>query len=494
MRSNRWLTVAAILAIVVAACSSSSPTAVPGGSAGASEAPSQEGAAPGASEGITPVPIDGSTAAPGQTEIRWYCCLGGGDAPEQVEVEKQVVEAFNASHPDIHLTFEAVPYAGANDALATEIASGNGPDIVGPVGIGGANAFHGQWLDLAPLIASTNYDLSGFPPDAVDNYKLDDGQVGIPFAIYPSVLFYVPSLFEEAGLNPPPHTYGETYTMPDGSEVDWDYDTITEVAKILTVDGNGKDATDPAFDPTKIVQWGFEPQRDDLRGMGAYFGAGSLAAADGTTAQIPEPWKAAWQHWYDSMWTDHVSMTGPQFESRDLNPEDYPFFTGNVAMSNNFLWSTYGLEGLEGDWDIAAVPSYNGQTTSAFNADTFRILKDTEHPEEAFTVLSYLLGEAAPDLLATYGGMPARTDEQAAFFAGQDETFTQEPDWQVAIDSIQFADNPNFEAFMPAYNETLGLVGAGGKYTTRWGTEPGLDMAAEFEALRAEIQAIWDRQ
>ena len=72
--------------------------------------------------------------------------------------------------------------------------------------------------------------------------------------------------------------------------------------------------------------------------------------------------------------------------------------------------------------------------------------------------------------------MPARTADQAAFFEGQNETFTQKPDWQVAIDSIQFADNPNFESFMPAYNETLGLVGSGGKYTTKWQTDQGLDM------------------
>ena len=197
----------------------------------------------------TPIAIDGSTPAPGQTEIRWYCCLGGGDAPEQVDVEKKVVEEFNASHPNIHLTFEAVPYAGANDALATEIASGNGPDIVGPVGIGGANAFHGQWLDLAPLIAKNNYDLSGFPQDAVNIYKLDEGQVGIPFAIYPSVLFYAKSLFDEAGLAYPPHKYGDKYTMPDGSKVDWNYDTIRQIAKILTVDKNGKDATQDGLRP-----------------------------------------------------------------------------------------------------------------------------------------------------------------------------------------------------------------------------------------------------
>jgi multiple sugar transport system substrate-binding protein len=481
MRAIRVLAAIGALAIVAGACGGNAATTAP---SGASSAPSS--AAPSEPAG---------SAAEGQVEIRWYCCLGGGDAPEQVDVEKKVVEEFNASHPNIKLTFEAVPYAGANDALATEIASGNGPDIVGPVGIGGANAFHGQWLDLAPLIEKTGYDLSGYPPDAVDIYKLDEGQVGIPFAIYPSVLFYSKSLFDEAGLAYPPHKYGDKYTMPDGTQVDWTYDTVRQIAKILTVDKNGKDATQAGFDPSNIVQWGYEPQRDDLRGMGASFGAGQLAGgADGKTAQIPDPWKAAWTDWYTGMWDDHVSMTGPIFSSPDINPEDYPFFTGKIAMSNNFLWSTYGLEGLKGDWDMGIVPSYNGQTTSAFNADTFRILKDTKHPDEAFEVLTYLLGDASGELLAAYGGMPARTSEQDAFFATQDETFTQKPDWQVAIDSIQFADNPNFESYMPAYNETLGLVGSGGKYTTRWQTEQNLDMNAEFEALRAEIQAIWDKQ
>ena len=72
-------------------------------------------------------------------------------------------------------------------------------------------------------------------------------------------------------------------------EGSWDYDTVREIAKILTVDENGNDATEAGFDPEKIVQWGFEPQRDDLRQTGAYFGAGSFMAADGKTAQIPEP-------------------------------------------------------------------------------------------------------------------------------------------------------------------------------------------------------------
>ena len=278
-----------------------------------------------------------------------------------------------------------------------------------------------------------------------------------------------------------------------GTMADWNYDTINKIAKLLTVDKAGKDATQDGFDPANIVQWGFEPQRDDLRGLGAYWGAGSLAAADGKTAQIPEDWKTAWKFYYDGMWKDHFSMTGPIFQSTDINPEGYPFFTGKVAMSENFLWSTYGVAGAGDDWNLAAIPANGSKTTAAFNADTFRILKSTKHPDEAFEVLTYLLGDASQELLTTYGGFPARIADQPKGVEALQAQFKNKVDWQVAIDGITHADNPNFEAYMPAYNETLGLVGSGGKYTTKWESTEGLDMNAEFDALQKEIQSIWDK-
>jgi multiple sugar transport system substrate-binding protein len=443
--------------------------------------------------GTTTSPSPGGSAPTGdgeQVEIRWYCCLGTGDAPEQVEVENRIVEEFNASHPNITLKLEVIPYDAANDTLATQIGAGNPPDLVGPMGIGGANAFPGQWLDLTSLIDATGYDLSQFPENTVEIYQLgDEGQVGIPFAIYPSALFYKKGLFEEIGLNEPPHAWGDPYVMPDGTEVEWDYDTVREIAMLLTVDADGNDATSPDFDPDNIVQWGFEPQRDDMRQVGAYWGAGRLVADDEVTAQIPEAWAAAWKWWYAGMWEDHFSMTGAVFESTDINPEGYPFFTGNVAMSENYLWSTYGVAGAGDDWDLAAVPSYNGNITAAFNADTFRIMKDTEHPDEAFEVLTYLLGEASGDLLEIYGGLPARESEHDAFFATLSENFPQEVDWQVAVDGIEFADNPNFESPMPSYIEALTLLDGFG---TRWQAESGLDMDQEFEDLRSQLQEIFD--
>jgi multiple sugar transport system substrate-binding protein len=465
----------AIVAVLAAACGPSGAATPAAGSPGASQ----------------PAPASQVAASFAPANLRWYCCLGTGEDPVQIPVEEGVAAGFGEKHPGSSLKFEVTPYDAARNTLSTQIASGNGPDIVGPVGVGGLAAFDGQWLDLAPLIASSGYDTSQYDPAAVDFYKTDDGQIGLPFAVYPSMLWYKADLFEEAGLEPPPHEYGAKYTMPDGSEVDWSYDTVKEIAKLLTVDENGNDATSPDFDPEAIVQYGFEAQRDDLRGLGAYWGAGSMVGADGKTVEIPEAWQDAWKSWYDGIHTDHTIMTGAVAESEEFSGGGYPFFSGRVAMSENFLWTTYGVADAGTDWDLAAIPSHDGTVTSPLNADTFGIHKDTKNPAAAFAALTYMLDDSSDELLQLYGGMPARPDKQDAFFEtlGQTEGFPDEVDWQVAKDSLEYADNPNFEAPMPKYNETLDILGA---YRSKWADTAGLDMDDEIEALRVEIQAAWD--
>ena len=484
-------TVAVVLGLLVTACGSSaspSPTTAPSTTAEATPT-----AAPSATQsGPETVPPGGPVT------IKWFCCLGTGDDPSQLTVENQVVTAFNAAHPSIKLVFDHVAYNGARDALATEIASGNGPDIVGPVGVGGSEAFHGQWLDLSSLIQQNNYDLTQFGQGAVDFFKMaGEGQIGIPFAIYPSELYYEPAMFDEIGLKYPPQQYGSKYQMPDGTTVDWNYDTIRQLAMQLTVDKNGNDATQAGFDPNSIVQYGFEPQRDDIRGLAAYFGAGQLAAADGKTVQIPDAWAYAWKWWYQGMWTDHFIETGPVYNSTAFNGGGYTFNTGKVAMQENFLWNVCCVTDAGRHWNLGVIPSYNGTTTAAFNADTFRILKSTKHPDEAFKVLQYLLGDASTSLLNAYSGFPARTTDQANFFTQLEQQkddkgkpiYPPNVDWQVAVDGIQYADNPNFEAYMPAYNKSIDILT---KYSTRWQSTPGLNMDTEISNLKAELQAAWD--
>ncbi len=143
MRSTqfRFGTFLFILGFVLAAC---------GGGGTESQEPSGSG----------PATSDGPTGE--VVEIRWFCCLGTGDDPAQVEVEQAVADAFNESQDGIHVTLEVVEYEQAYDDLNLQINSPNPPDVVGPAGITGQTAFAGQWLDLQPLVDATGYDLSQF--------------------------------------------------------------------------------------------------------------------------------------------------------------------------------------------------------------------------------------------------------------------------------------------------------------------------------------------
>ncbi|MCS6828453.1 MAG: hypothetical protein NZ553_17695, partial [Caldilinea sp.] len=79
-------------------------------------------------------------ATGGRVQIRWFVGLGTGSSEDQIPAQEAVIKRFNESQDRIELVAEFVPNASARDVLATQIASGSGPDIVGPVGWSGSNA------------------------------------------------------------------------------------------------------------------------------------------------------------------------------------------------------------------------------------------------------------------------------------------------------------------------------------------------------------------
>jgi multiple sugar transport system substrate-binding protein len=420
--------------------------------------------------------------------IRWFVGLGTGSEPEQQDRQNAIVEEFNSTHDDIQLEIEIVNNEVAADTLATQIAGGNAPDIIGPVGIRGSNSFAGQFLDLEPLVESTGYDLSAYEQEQVEFWREEDGALtALPFGVFPSFIWYNTALFDEAGLEYPPQEYGQPYA--DGDP--WDYDKVQELARVLTVDGNGNDATNPAFDPNNIVQWGFHNQfNDDARAQGTMFGPGSFVADDGS-AQVPDQWLAAWEWYHEMIWVDHSAPNQAHLDSDTLS-QGNAFNTGNVAMAFTHLWYTCCVVDDAGagrdDFDIAVAPEYNGEVTSKLHADTFRILESTENPEEAFEVLTYLLDDASADLLDVYGAMPARTDAQDPFFAALDETFPQGVNWQVAVDSLAYPDSPSHESNMPNFDEAEARID---EFETLIDTDPNADLAAQAASLQTDLTAIF---
>src|SRR5512135_3123808 len=125
-----------VVAIIASACGSSTTSTAP--SAAASEAPSAAAATEAPSPSlvnITPAPIAAGPGPNGGTVVRWFIGLGAGTQPAQIGPEQAFITAFNNSQKDVYIQYEIVDNTQASNILKTEIAAGNAPDIIGPVGV-----------------------------------------------------------------------------------------------------------------------------------------------------------------------------------------------------------------------------------------------------------------------------------------------------------------------------------------------------------------------
>lgn len=424
-------------------------------------------------------------AAGDRVIITWFVGLGAGTQPEQIPLQEAVVREFNTSQDSIYLALEVIDNSAAFNLLAERIAVGEVPDIIGPVGLRGRNGFAGQLLDLSELIAANDIDLSVYPPELVELYNVPgQGQIGLPYAIYPSFLYFNKQLFDAAELPYPPQEYGTGYA---GAE--WNMATLRELAMQLTLDAAGNPATSPDFDPTRIVQFGFHPQfvQDD-RAVATLFGAGSLVDAEGN-AQIPANWRAAWNWYHAAMHVDHFAPSATYSSSATFGRGNV-FNSGKLAMAWSHSWYTCCI-GQVRDWDIAAMPTYDGQVTAKIHADTFAIMRETAHPQEAFAVLRYLL--ESPQLAAAYGAMPAQTSAQPDYFAGLNAKFAatnqSRVNWQVAVDSLAYPDVPSHEEDLPNF---LAAQDELQRFSLAMRSEPDLAIDAAIDELQQRLQAIFD--
>jgi multiple sugar transport system substrate-binding protein len=273
-----------------------------------------------------------------RVQVYWYIGLGTGSQPAQIPQEKAWVDTYNSSQDEVQLIPIIVDNKYARDNLTAQIAAGNAPDIVGPVGTEGRGFFPGAFLDLQPMVEQFNYDTSDIDPAFLEFYKDQGELIGLPFAIFPSALYFNKDSFDEAGLAYPPQTVGEKYTL-DGAEVDWSFDTVAEVAKRLTVDGSGNDATNASFDATNIVQYGFDFQwtRDSPRWFSAYFEP-FFPVVDGK-ASLSEGQIAAIKWYYDAQFGEQPFLPDQAaLASELLQPNG--FSSGHVAMGLTHLWYT----------------------------------------------------------------------------------------------------------------------------------------------------------
>jgi multiple sugar transport system substrate-binding protein len=362
-------------------------------------------------------------------------------------------------------------------------------------------------LDIAPALAASHYDTTKFEAALTKMYVTEQGTLGLPFAVYPSALWYNTGLFTEAGLNPPPAKYGDQYKMPDGSMVDWTWDTVAKVAKLLTIDSAGKHSGEAGFDATKIVQYGFSfAWENKVTYWGTFMSNGGQLLVPGGSkgsyaAKVPETWKAAWKWYYDGMWGSEPYVPQNAVEQSADFDSGNSFASGKLGMLENPSWYLCCVGDLTkagGKFDFGAMPiGLDGKVAGRVDADTFRIWKGTKHPAEAFTVLAYLIDNGINKLVVgtptqppAYGAIPSNSALRGPWLTAQKAAWPFVKNWDVLIAGLNYADVPSGEAFQPNMNESWSRTGT---FTTLMQSTKGLDLDKEIATLESDLTTIYNK-
>jgi len=375
--------------------------------------------------------------------------MGTGTAPEQQAVQDALAEEWNAAHNDIKMEYMYVPHSESRTKWAAMIAAGTPPAINMPSGVEQVGRFRDTNLDIGPYIERDNYDLSDFGDIIPEVGKYQGVTYGIVVGVYPSVLYYNEDLFDEAGLDYPPHEWETS---------DWTFDALLERAMQLSLDSSGKNSSEAGFDPDNQVQWGYE-ECGSLNGWAMSWGAENMGWSDDfrTLYFNQKAWVDRLQWVSDAIWKWHIKPSAEQTEAASPG-----FKTGKLGMDSCHSWRLSGMEDLPFLWNVGAKPAGpTGIVKAQCDVDAFLICNRYPHLDAAWEVVKWLL---EPDQLLKldicWGALPPRYSLQERYKEVMVEKFPR-LDLQVYFDSINYMDVPNHESYIPRYGEIWDAVATG---------------------------------
>ena len=303
--------------------------------------------------------------------------------PEEITIIQDLLQDWQAQHPDIEVRLEHTPFSAYVSRLLTRMAGNVAPDVMATE----VNLFPGLWakgafLSLQPLIdRDPSFTLQEFFPEVLQRFTVDGQVYAIPRDTAPfACVYYNKRLFDEAKL---PYPTDE-----------WDWNDLLRLAKQLTV-------TD---DSGQISRYGFYAWTwqnfvygnggklvDDLRNPTRCL-LGQSAAVDGL------------QFYADLMNRHHVAPTPVALGNLAMGAQQL-FMTQRVAMFASGIWETPILRQItDFDWDVVMFPKGpRGLRAFGTGGTGYCILKGTAHPEQAWEVLKALAGDEAQARLAKTG-------------------------------------------------------------------------------------------
>lgn len=261
----------------------------------------------------------------------------GGWTGADLETMQQLVNEYNSSQDIVKVEFTSLQWSEIFTKFLADYQAGSSPDII---------AMHtfemGQFVEMGVLdaqeVAVMNLNSEDYAQTAWEGCLYNNELYGVPIGINMHALYYNKDLFKAAGIEKVPATKEE----------------FIEVAQKLTLDVNGKNASEAGFDKSNIKQYGF----GFLQNHHGFYQTYALMNQQGYnpfTADFKEisldveKASKAIQYLEDLIHTYHVTPVG------EKSPID-DFKAGNVAMIIDGNWQLSGLKDVPFDWDTAEYP------------------------------------------------------------------------------------------------------------------------------------------
>ena len=292
-----------------------------------------------------------------------------GDPAEQ-EVTQKNLDVFNASQDRIHVTALQIGRDEYLQTLQTRASSGTMPDC----GMVAEDSVIG-WARDGLLM---QYDIfAGQASKPLDSLAFKDNGKVVAYSSCNEILalWYNRAMFDAAGVPYPPTKLEDA----------WTWDQFIEVAKKLTLDGNGKHPGDAGFDKNNIVQYGcYANQYTWQLEVWALSNGGRFFSEDGKKIVFDDAAIEALQKVFDLHLVHNVA---PFIDGTEDAGFSSSIGAGNVAMATEGQWAVGFRDGTL-DYGVAVLP-YMKTKANISTAGPTAVFAGSKNPEAAAEFLRW---------------------------------------------------------------------------------------------------------
>jgi multiple sugar transport system substrate-binding protein len=342
-------------------------------------------------------------------------------------------DAFDTANPNITVKITQTAWAQYWQNLTTQLSAGDAPDVwTDHASYYPQFVSSNQILDIQPYVARDKVDLNQYQAGLADLFVKDGKRYGLPKDWDTMALVYNTTLLSKQGIDAT-SLANLTWNPADGG-------TLEQVIAKATVDKNGHNGLDPAFDKNNVKVYGFLPEWAD--GSQGQNGWGDFAESDGFSFLDKNPWGSHYNfdapkladtiNWYKQLIAKGYA---PKFDKQSTLGRDAVMDAaqGAITITGSWTINSYLSATAKQKYAFAPLPVGPVGRKTAINGLSDAIYAGTKHKEQAWQWVKFLGSSACQDLVAknavVFPAIKEATDKSLAAHQdkGQDvHVFTDE--------------------------------------------------------------------